>query len=123
VLEQYVTEIRLLLGFDEHPALWLTERGGRISGRHVDERFADLRSLEFAHGAHVADRAGVDLAGDLVRLHRADRCRDTCQGISATRLDHGRGVAVDGVVFRPAGVAGVSALGAPEQPALPAGDW
>jgi integrase len=28
VLEQYVTEIRPLFGFDEHPALWLTERAG-----------------------------------------------------------------------------------------------
>jgi hypothetical protein len=30
VLEQYLSEIRPLFGFDEHPALWLTERGGRI---------------------------------------------------------------------------------------------
>lgn len=43
VLEQYLSEIRPLFGFDEQPALWLTERGGRISGRHVDERFAELR--------------------------------------------------------------------------------
>jgi integrase/recombinase XerC len=43
VLEQYVEEIRPLFGFEQHPALWVTERGGRISGRYVDERFADLR--------------------------------------------------------------------------------
>lgn len=43
MLEQYVAEIRPLFGFDEHPALWVTERGGRISGRYVDERFAELR--------------------------------------------------------------------------------
>ncbi|MGH3266400.1 MAG: tyrosine-type recombinase/integrase, partial [Trebonia sp.] len=43
VLEQYLEEIRPLFGFEEHPALWVTERGSRVSGRYVDERFADLR--------------------------------------------------------------------------------
>lgn len=56
VLEQYVTEIRPLFGFDEQPALWLTERGGRMSGRHVDERFAELRDelgMDRAHTPHA----------------------------------------------------------------------
>jgi site-specific recombinase XerD len=56
VLEQYVSEIRPLFGFDEQPALWLTERGGRISGRHVDERFAELRDeleLDRVHTPHA----------------------------------------------------------------------
>lgn len=56
VLEQYVTEIRPLFGFDDHAALWLTERGGRISGRHVDERFAELRDelgMDRAHTPHA----------------------------------------------------------------------
>jgi site-specific recombinase XerD len=56
VLEQYVTEIRPLFGFDEHPAVWLTERGGRISGRHVDERFAELRDelgMDRVHTPHA----------------------------------------------------------------------
>lgn len=56
VLEQYVTEIRPLFGFDEQPALWLTERGGRISGRHVDERFAELRDelgMDRTHTPHA----------------------------------------------------------------------
>jgi integrase/recombinase XerC len=43
VLEQYVSEIRPQFGFDEHPALWLTERGGRVAGRSVDDRFAEIR--------------------------------------------------------------------------------
>jgi integrase/recombinase XerC len=43
VLDQYVREIRPLFGFDEHAALWPTERGGRVSGRYVDERFAEVR--------------------------------------------------------------------------------
>jgi len=56
VLEQYVTEIRPQFGFDDQPALWLTERGGRISGRHVDERFADVRDelgMDRAHTPHA----------------------------------------------------------------------
>jgi integrase/recombinase XerC len=56
VLEQYVTEIRPLFGFDDHPALWLTERGGRISVRHIDERFAELRDelgMDSAHSPHA----------------------------------------------------------------------
>lgn len=55
VLEQYVTEIRPLFGVDDHPALWLTERGGRISGRHVDDRFAEIRDelgMDIAHTPH-----------------------------------------------------------------------
>ena len=43
VVEQYMAEIRPLFGFDEHPAVWLTERGGRVSRRHVDERFGEYR--------------------------------------------------------------------------------
>jgi integrase/recombinase XerC len=56
VLEQYVSEIRPLFGFDEHPALWLTERGGRISVRHIDERFAELRDelgMDRVHTPHA----------------------------------------------------------------------
>ncbi len=43
MLEQYVEEIRPLFGFDDHPALWVTERGRPISNRYMDERFGDLR--------------------------------------------------------------------------------
>ena len=43
VLEQYVEEVRPLYGRDEHPALWLTERGGRVSTLQVSERFAAYR--------------------------------------------------------------------------------
>jgi integrase/recombinase XerC len=38
-LEQYLTEVRSLYGAGRHPAVWLTERGGRISPRHIDDRF------------------------------------------------------------------------------------
>ncbi len=43
VLEQYVEQVRPLYGRDEHPALWLTERGARIESVHVSKRFAELR--------------------------------------------------------------------------------
>lgn len=43
VIGQYVEEIRPAYGRDDHPALFLTERGGRISTDFVTERFADLR--------------------------------------------------------------------------------
>lgn len=43
VIEEYVTVVRPLFGGPAHPALWLTERGQRISPRQVDERFATYR--------------------------------------------------------------------------------
>jgi site-specific recombinase XerD len=42
-IEQYVREVRPHYGQDAHPALWLTERGGRVSGEHINERFAAYR--------------------------------------------------------------------------------
>jgi len=43
VVEQYIEEVRPLYGLEGHPALWLTERGGRISSEQVSERFAEYR--------------------------------------------------------------------------------
>lgn len=43
VLQQYLEEIRPLYGRDDHAALWLTERGGRVSSPYVSERFAHYR--------------------------------------------------------------------------------
>lgn len=42
-VEEYLGEVRPLYGPGAHPALWLTERGGRISVRHMNERFAAYR--------------------------------------------------------------------------------
>lgn len=42
VVEQYIEEVRPLYGLD-HPAVWLTERGARISSEQVSERFAEYR--------------------------------------------------------------------------------
>jgi integrase/recombinase XerC len=44
-LAQYLAEVRPRYGAAAHPALWLTERGGRISTRQVDDRFALWRSV------------------------------------------------------------------------------
>ena len=43
-LEQYLGQVRPRYAAAAHPALWLTERGGRISLRQVDDRFALWRS-------------------------------------------------------------------------------
>jgi len=44
-LGQYLEEVRPLHGEAARgPALWLTERGGRISARRIDERFASWRA-------------------------------------------------------------------------------
>lgn len=43
-LEQYLSEVRPRYEACSHPALWLTERGGRISTRQVDDRFALWRT-------------------------------------------------------------------------------
>lgn len=44
VIDQYVGEVRPLHGVPARgPALWLTERGQRISPRRIDERFSDWR--------------------------------------------------------------------------------
>lgn len=44
-LEQYLEQVRPRYGCDRHPAVWLTERGGRISPRQIDDRFAQFRRL------------------------------------------------------------------------------
>lgn len=41
--EDYVVNIRPRFGFDEHPAIWITERGGRVRPREIAERFATYR--------------------------------------------------------------------------------
>ena len=43
-LRQYLEQVRPRWDAGSHPALWLTERGGRISPRSVDERFAAWRA-------------------------------------------------------------------------------
>jgi site-specific recombinase XerD len=42
-VEQYLEQVRPRYGWENHPAAWLTERGGRISLRQVDDRFAAFR--------------------------------------------------------------------------------
>ena len=39
-LAQYIDQVRPCYEAAGHPALWLTERGGRISPRQIDDRFA-----------------------------------------------------------------------------------
>lgn len=43
VVAEYLAEVRPRYGCDTHPALWLTEREGRISLSHINERFGAYR--------------------------------------------------------------------------------
>jgi integrase/recombinase XerC len=43
-LAQYLADVRPRFGCGGHPALWLTERKGRISPRQIDDRFAAWRA-------------------------------------------------------------------------------
>lgn len=43
VVDDYLCNVWPRYGFAEHPALWLTERGGRVTPRHIEQRFADYR--------------------------------------------------------------------------------
>jgi integrase/recombinase XerC len=43
-LGQYLADVRPCYGREGHPALWLTERGERISARQIDDRFACWRA-------------------------------------------------------------------------------
>jgi site-specific recombinase XerD len=42
-VQEYLADVRPLYGAETTSALWLTERGGRISVRHINERFAAYR--------------------------------------------------------------------------------
>jgi site-specific recombinase XerD len=44
VVEQYLSEVRPAFGCPEHPAMFLTERGTRISPSYINERFAEIRA-------------------------------------------------------------------------------
>jgi len=43
VLGWYLAEVRPLLAAGEHPAVWVTERSGRVSVRGLDRAFAEAR--------------------------------------------------------------------------------
>jgi len=43
VVQHWLTEVRPCFGVGAHPALWVTERGGRLSRRAANEAFAAAR--------------------------------------------------------------------------------
>lgn len=67
VLEHYLEEVRPLFSPGAHPALWLTERRGRITGRGANEAFnaarqaaglpdeLDLHSLRHSYITHLIE--------------------------------------------------------------------
>jgi len=44
VVEQYLTDVRPSFGCPDHPAMFVTERGTRISVSYINERFAEIRA-------------------------------------------------------------------------------
>ena len=44
VVNDYLVHIRPRYGFPQRNAMWLTERGGRVSTRHIEQRFVEYRS-------------------------------------------------------------------------------
>lgn len=67
VLRQWIDEIRPLLAPERHPALWITERRGRISTNYLNETFVrareeaelapelDLHSLRHSYVTHLLE--------------------------------------------------------------------
>jgi site-specific recombinase XerD len=43
VLEQWIDEVRPLFGPGAHPAMWVSERRGRLSKRSINEAFGEVR--------------------------------------------------------------------------------
>jgi integrase/recombinase XerC len=43
VVRDYLVNIRPRFGFPHHPALWVTERGGRLQPREINDRFMTYR--------------------------------------------------------------------------------
>jgi hypothetical protein len=58
VVEQYLAETRPCFGADEHPAMFVTERGTRIAGSYT-ERFAEVRD-EASPRRRARSRARTD---------------------------------------------------------------
>jgi integrase/recombinase XerD len=54
VIQHWVEQVRPRMAVGAHPALWVSERGGRVARRTVNEAFADAR-----------DAAGLDQRLDL----------------------------------------------------------
>ena len=67
-LQQYLAEVRPLYGCEREAALWLTERGGRISVRHINERFA--RRGDGAHNRSSRARIRPNIGRMLPRGER-----------------------------------------------------
>jgi integrase/recombinase XerC len=98
VLAQYVEEVRPLHGDPARgPALWLTERGGRISARSVDERFATWRAaaglpselsvhcLRHSYASHLVED-GVDPL--FVQHQLGHSWASTTAGYTSVGADH-----------------------------------
>ena len=55
----YVENVRPRFGFDDHPALWVTERGGRIKPAEINARFVAYRDALKLPKALCPTRSGT----------------------------------------------------------------
>ena len=66
----YVENVRPRFGYAEHPALWMTERGGRIKPAEINARFVTYRD---ALGLSKSSCAALDAAFLRFTSHRGRR--------------------------------------------------
>jgi integrase len=99
-LQEYLADVRPLYGQATTQALWLTERGGRISVRHINERFAAYRDamglpaeltphcLRHSYVSHLVEE-GIDplLSSNRSAIpgRRRPRCTRRCRTTTRTR--------------------------------------
>ncbi|MGH3854839.1 MAG: tyrosine-type recombinase/integrase [Pseudonocardiaceae bacterium] len=96
-VEDYVVNVRPRYGFLDQPALWLTERGGRIRPRHIEERFAEYRDalklpkelvphcMRHSH-ATTLQVSGVAWSASLSKIRELPRPATSSFGLGQGRL-------------------------------------
>ncbi|WP_254552754.1 hypothetical protein [Kitasatospora sp. MMS16-BH015] len=76
--QDYVENVRPRFGCEDHPALWVTERGGRVKPSEINARFVAYRdalklpkalvphSLRHSYVTHSGVRRGADREGPMM---------------------------------------------------------
>ena len=61
-VDDYMDNVRPRFDFADHPALWLTERGGRLRPAEIDDRFAAYRDALGLPPALVPHSSGIRMS-------------------------------------------------------------